>query len=281
MKTISFADLTCLNDNLNTIENAFFPHHPKTDINDILKLQQTDTNTTNKTRFEERFQKLRHEYKHPHEHEQPLTQRATISQAPENSPISAQFYTKLQQCTRCALHQSRAQAIEGHGANKPLVLVITEVVTELDDKNGLCMSGEDGELLKKMLSAISLSTNDNVYITPLVKCKPPQNKLPFLEQMYACKTFLDIQIQKLQPKFLLAFGSLTSLCLLSPRLRFQNIRGKIFDYKSSPQQKETIPLLVTYSPQTLLHDESLKRPAWQDLQLARKALDDIERGKAQ
>ena len=58
-----------------------------------------------------------------------------------------------------------------------------------DDESGIPMSGEDGKLLSKMLQAISLSEDTNTYITPIIKCRPPENKLPLLEQMYACKTF--------------------------------------------------------------------------------------------
>ncbi|HUH45446.1 MAG TPA: hypothetical protein VLZ44_09800, partial [Treponemataceae bacterium] len=60
-----------------------------------------------------------------------------------------------------------------------------------------------------------------------------------------------------------------------PKQNFQDIRGKVFDYKASSLQKESTPLLVSYSPLTLLHDEALKRPAWQDLKLVRRVLDDI------
>lgn len=272
MNKISFEKAQKLWENLNTIESAFLGYTVKDDLHSFIeKMPQKPSFTKNDPQhFQKpeypRIQKPQENINSGHIQENTRT---------TNIDTSSSLYAKMQECTRCALHQSRKQAIEGRGVKNPLVLVITEAPTMQDDESGIPMSGEDGKLLSKMLQAISLSEDTNTYITPIIKCRPPENKLPLLEQMYACKTFLDIQIQKMQPRFILALGSLTSLCLLGPKQNFQDIRGKVFDYKASSLQKESTPLLVSYSPQTLLHDEALKRPAWQDLKLVRRVLDDI------
>lgn len=282
MNEISFDTAKILWENLNSIESAL--HGYKINNN----FEETIQKTANKTAFEEKqaqfpkktsnhFEKHFQDWKKNQEN----TERALENNLPKSSfqRDASPFYNKIQECTRCSLHTFRKQAIEGRGIKKPLVLVITEAPTEEDDKTGIITSGEAGQLLDKMLFAISLSTETNTYITPIIKCKPPENKLPLLEQMYACKIFLDVQIQKMQPAFILALGTITSLCLLGPQQNFQAIRGKIFDYQLSKLQNKTIPLLVSYSPHSLLHDESLKRPAWQDLKLVRAKLDEIEEKK--
>lgn len=258
MNKISFDTAKNLWNNLNTIESALLGYEIDSDFHTIFeKKLQTNDKITNKTSL--------------------LTKAPSIQK--DSIENASTFYKKLQSCTRCALHHSRKQAIEGRGVKNPLVLVITEAPNEADDSAGTPMTGEAGKLLEKMLFAIGLSEKENTYITPIIKCKPPENKLPLLEQMYACKSFLDIQIQKQNPSFILALGSITSLALLGPRQNFQDIRGKVFDYKVSTIQDKTIPLLITYSPHSLLHDEALKRPAWQDLKVVRNILDTIQKGQ--
>lgn len=255
MNKISFETAKILWENLNTIESSLLGYKTKPDFNQLI--EKVEINNS----------------KHL-----PIKQEGKESKESLNNLDNKKLslHEKIQACKRCSLHLSRKQAIEGRGIKTPLVLVILEAPTEEDDNAGTLLTGEAGVLLEKMLSSISLFDTKNCYITPIVKCKPPENKLPLLDQMYACKSFLDIQIQRMKPSFILALGSVTSLCLFGPKRNFRDIRGKVLDYKLSSMQESSIPILISFSPQSLLHDETLKRPAWQDLKLVRKVLDDLE-----
>lgn len=275
MNKISFDTAKILWDNLNTIESSLLGYKTEPDLNQLIEKIKKNKATEKKDTplFSNTSNTLQNKAE---KNTLPINQEKNYSPNTFSTQNNSVFYTKLQECKRCSLHLSRKQAIEGRGVKNPLVLIITEAPTEKDDIAGTLMTGEAGELLEKMLSAISLFDTENCYITPIVKCKPPENKLPLLEQMYACKNFLDIQIQKMKPSFILALGSVTSLCLFGPKQSFQTIRGKVFDYKPSNIQENTVPLLISYSPHSLLHDVSLKGPAWQDLKRVRRVLDDIE-----
>jgi DNA polymerase len=175
---------------------------------------------------------------------------------------------KITQCTRCPLAKTRSHTVPGEGSINPLVLVIGEGPGADEDPSGRPFVGKAGQLLDKMLIAIDLSRNTNTYITNIVKCRPPQNRDPLPEEAQACRSFLDLQIQLLKPKMILAIGRVSVQNLLGCKEAIENLRGKFFEYKD-------IPLMATYHPSALLRDESLKRPAWEDLKLFRTKLNEI------
>ncbi len=175
---------------------------------------------------------------------------------------------KIAQCTRCPLAKTRSLTVPGEGINKPLVMVIGEGPGADEDASGRPFVGKAGQLLDKMLIAIDLSRNTNTYIANIVKCRPPQNRDPLPEEAQACRSFLDLQIQLLKPKMILAIGRVSAQNLLGCKESIGNLRGKFFEYKD-------IPLMPTYHPSALLRDESLKRPAWEDLKVFRTKLNEI------
>ncbi|MBP5283859.1 MAG: uracil-DNA glycosylase [Treponema sp.] len=172
---------------------------------------------------------------------------------------------KIKNCTRCPLASGRHNTVPGEGVSNPLVLVVGEGPGEDEDLSGRPFVGKAGQLLDKELASIQLSRNKNCYIANIVKCRPPANRTPYPQEADSCISFLDAQISILKPKMILAAGSTAAKNLLKTSDGVTKLRGRCFEYKG-------IPLIVTYHPSALLRDETLKRPAWEDLKFFKSRL---------
>ncbi|MEI6388355.1 MAG: uracil-DNA glycosylase [Spirochaetota bacterium] len=170
-------------------------------------------------------------------------------------------------CARCRLGSGRLHAAYGEGVIRPMVLVVGEGPGAEEDRLGRPFVGPAGQLLDRMLASIGLSRDTNCYIANIVKCRPPGNRDPATDEREACLPWLERQISVLGPGFILALGRVAAGTLLGSEEGIGRLRGKWFERKG-------ISLLATYHPSALLHDESLKRPAWEDLKALKFRLDD-------
>ena len=187
-----------------------------------------------------------------------------------------EIYAAVAQCSACVLGQARTHPVAGEGpeelsrlTNSVEVMVIGEGPGADEDRQGRPFVGRAGQLLDKMLEAIQLSRKTNCYITNVVKCRPPQNRDPAPEERSCCAAFLDAQIRLLRPKMILVMGRIAAQHLLQTSDGIGKLRGRFFDYQG-------IPLMPTYHPSALLRDESLKRPAWEDLKRFRARLHELQ-----
>lgn len=175
---------------------------------------------------------------------------------------------KISRCTRCSLARTRNNVVPGMGVEHPDVLVIGEGPGADEDMQGLPFVGKAGILLDRMLAAIQLDRKTNCYIANIVKCRPPQNRVPYPEEQDSCFSFLEAQINILKPKMILCMGKTSAGKMLNNDSPIGQIRGQFFEYNH-------IPLLVTYHPSALLRNEELKKPAWEDLKKFKARLDQI------
>ena len=180
---------------------------------------------------------------------------------------------EINKCEKCPLFNTRKNTVPGEGVNNPLVLVIGEGPGADEDNQGRPFVGKAGQLLDKMLSSIKLSRTTNCFIANVVKCRPPQNRDPYPEETAVCRDFLQRQILVLKPKFILLVGNVAAHTVIKSTVGVGKIHGKFFDYKTGDL---TIPLLVTYHPSALLHNEDYKRPAWEDLKLLKSKIDSLQ-----
>lgn len=171
----------------------------------------------------------------------------------------------IKTCDKCILHKERTNTVLGQGVENPKVLVIGEAPGEQEDIQGLPFVGPAGILLDKMLSSINLSRNTNCYIANIIKCRPPKNRTPEPNECIACFPYLQAQVRLLKPKAILTVGKVAAQTLLKTGETLSQIRGKLYTYLG-------LPLVVTYHPSALLRNESLKRPAWEDLKFFRDIL---------
>jgi len=180
----------------------------------------------------------------------------------------AELKERVRVCQACALGQGRKNAVFGQGVLNPIVLVVGEGPGAEEDNRGLPFVGASGNLLDKMLASIGLSREENCYIANVVKCRPPNNREPEPDERVRCMPYLRRQIRLLAPRVILCAGRTAAQALLSTSEGINRIRGKAYDY-------EGIPLIATYHPSALLRDETLKRPAWEDLKRLRALLERV------
>ncbi|MDR3170742.1 MAG: uracil-DNA glycosylase [Treponema sp.] len=172
-------------------------------------------------------------------------------------------------CTACPLCATRTMAVPGEGVSRPLVLVVGEGPGADEDASGRPFVGKAGQLLDKMLASIGLSREQNCFIANVVKCRPPGNRDPLPEEIAPCAVFLNRQIRLLGPTVILCAGKVATHALLKTDEGIGKLRGRFIDYGG-------IPLLPTYHPSAILHNESFKRPVWEDLKLLRTTLIDLD-----
>ncbi|QDU94162.1 uracil-DNA glycosylase [Lignipirellula cremea] len=162
-------------------------------------------------------------------------------------------------CTRCALSRSRTQTVFGVGNPMTRIVFLGEGPGAEEDRVGEPFVGAAGQLLDKMISAMSLS-RDEVYILNVVKCRPPGNRNPEPEEALACRDYLDRQLAILQPEFICCLGAVAAKNLLDSPKSVGQLRGHIWRHGPSK-------VVVTYHPAYLLRAPQEKRKAWEDLQL--------------
>lgn len=171
----------------------------------------------------------------------------------------------IAQCTACPLHATAKNPVPGEGNPHAGLVCVGEAPGETEDETGRPFVGKSGDLLTKMLDAIHLARTD-VYICNVIKHRPPRNRNPAPAEISACAPFLRRQLELLQPKVIVAFGKFAANTLLGTDDAIANLRWRVHRYYGTP-------LIVTYHPAALLRNPSWKRPAWEDVKLARRILD--------
>lgn len=173
-------------------------------------------------------------------------------------------------CRRCPLHESRSRAVPGVGSTDARLMIIGEAPGAEEDRRGEPFVGPAGRLLDRMLAAIGLG-RDTVFITNVLKSRPPGNRDPAADEVAACEPYLRRQIELLQPDTIVAVGRISAQQLLRSDRPLGRLRGAWHRYGPADT-----PLLVTYHPAYLLRNPAAKRQAWQDLRRVRDHL----RGRA-
>jgi uracil-DNA glycosylase len=169
-------------------------------------------------------------------------------------------------CTRCGLYKGARNPVPGEGNPHAGLMCVGEAPGATEDETGRPFVGQAGQLLTKILAAINLKRED-VFIGNVLKHRPPGNRNPLPEEVKACSPYLIRQIELIRPKVILALGTFAAQTLLDTKLTIGKLRGQVHRYYG-------VPLIVTYHPAALLRNPSWKRPTWEDVQLARRILDD-------
>ncbi|HSE92860.1 MAG TPA: uracil-DNA glycosylase [Methylomirabilota bacterium] len=174
---------------------------------------------------------------------------------------------QLQGCRRCKLCEGRTNIVFGSGNPRAELVVIGEGPGADEDVQGKPFVGRAGQLLTKMLESVQLA-RDQVYICNAVKCRPPGNRNPEPDELTACAPFLAAQFGVLQPKVVLALGSVATQALLRTKEPIGKLRGRVHAYGGAV-------LIPTFHPAFLLRNpgQEYKRMAWEDLKLAKREYD--------
>ena len=172
----------------------------------------------------------------------------------------AELETEVAGCIQCDLCQTRTHTVFGTGSKTADWMVIGEAPGQTEDEQGKPFVGKAGQLLTEMLRAVGLE-RDEVFITNILKCRPPANRDPKPDEAESCSGYLRRQRELIKPKIILAVGRISAQTLLKTDAPIGKLRGKVHDLDGTP-------LVVVYHPAYLLRSLLEKRKAWQDLQLA-------------
>ena len=174
------------------------------------------------------------------------------------------FHRQVEACGLCPLHEGILHKVPGQGDEHAPLMLIGEGPGQVEDEEGLAFVGPAGQLLTRMLAAISLP-RDRVYICNIVKCRPPNNRVPEEAEAEACKLHLRMQFALVRPKVIVLLGSTAARHTLGPDIRITRDRGRWFERKG-------VWMMPTYHPSALLRDPAKKREAWEDMQSLRDRL---------
>jgi uracil-DNA glycosylase len=199
-----------------------------------------------------------------------LMESATVKDQPTSSSSPTRerlgdFFHSVKDCVNCGLCKSRTKFVFGSGNADAKILIIGEAPGEQEDAQGLPFAGAAGDKLNQMLSGIGLDRTKDVFLTNVVKCRPPGTRDPDPAEIAACASILIGQLDIIAPKIVLLLGLVAAHALLKETGTISALRAAAHEYRG-------IPAFVTYHPAALLHNDSFRRPAWEDLKKFQQTL---------
>jgi DNA polymerase len=169
-------------------------------------------------------------------------------------------------CRKCsALAETRTQTVFGVGSPTCRLMFVGEAPGADEDRLGEPFVGRAGQLLTDMITKGMGLARSDVYIANILKCRPPENRTPSVEEEANCKPYIEQQIAIIRPEFLCMLGLVAAQALLETTQSLGRLRGRWHRYRE-------IPTLVTYHPAFLLRTPSFKKQAWEDLQMLMKEM---------
>ncbi|UCF94826.1 MAG: uracil-DNA glycosylase [Desulfobacterales bacterium] len=184
-------------------------------------------------------------------------------QAPAEAPETLDdIRTDLGDCQRCRLAAGRTNIVFGTGNSRAKLVFVGEGPGFEEDQQGEPFVGPAGQLLTKIIEAIQLD-REQVYICNIVKCRPPGNRNPLLDEIETCSPFLERQLAAIRPDFVCALGTIAAQTLLKTTAPISRLRGRFYDYMG-------IKVLPTYHPAYLLRNPEKKRDVWEDMKMLMK-----------
>lgn len=173
-------------------------------------------------------------------------------------------------CTRCKLHKARNKIVFADGNPKARLVFVGEGPGRDEDMQGLPFVGRAGKLLTSMIEAMGLQRQD-VYICNVVKCRPPENRLPEPDEIKTCSPFLMRQLDVVDPQVIVALGACAAQTLLQTTRGISHFRGQWQEFRGRK-------LMATYHPAYLLRNPPAKADVWKDLQMVMAELGLEKRG---
>jgi uracil-DNA glycosylase family 4 len=183
-----------------------------------------------------------------------------------------ELHGRVRQCTECPLHLTRTQAVPGYGPVTARVMAVGEAPGENEDREGKPFVGAAGRLLTSLLESVGLDRRD-IYITNIVKCRPPGNRDPMPGEVESCSHFLDEQIELLQPDVILLLGRHALTRLLPGAGGISRLHGERIRH----DDRVFVPL---YHPAAALYNGALKETLEADMRRVRGYLNDAEATRA-
>ncbi|NJL45053.1 MAG: uracil-DNA glycosylase [Leptolyngbyaceae cyanobacterium SM2_3_12] len=176
-------------------------------------------------------------------------------------------------CQRCSLAAGRTHVVVSRGSVSAPILIIGEGPGQQEDEQGLPFVGKSGQLLEKILASVRLDTARDVYICNIVKCRPPENRVPTSDEVAACKGYLLEQIRLVDPKIILLTGATAVKGITGDKRGITKIRGQWMEWEG----RLCMPI---FHPAYLLRNPSREKGSpkwlmWQDIQTVKAKLDEL------
>lgn len=185
--------------------------------------------------------------------------------------------TLCKACTLCSLCETRTQVVVGHGPVPSHVMVIGEGPGEQEDLHGKPFIGKSGQLLTQIFESVGINREEEIYITNVVKCRPPENRAPHPSEIISCRAYLIRQIQLVKPKILILLGAPSLKTVLEEALPISKVRGQWYKVPT-PYMEDPLYIMPMFHPSFLLRNQSKEKGSpkwltWQDMKEVKAALD--------
>ena len=174
---------------------------------------------------------------------------------------------ECENCKECSLCEGRKNVVFEMGSRTAEVMFIGEGPGAMEDEQGLPFVGKAGQLLDEMLAIIGLD-RDNIYITNIVKCRPPQNRDPLGVEQDACMGYLRRQVALVRPKLIVCLGRISAMKLIREDFKISKEHGIWYD-------KGGFKMMAMYHPAALLRDPARRPEAFDDLMSLREMIKEV------
>ena len=188
---------------------------------------------------------------------------------PDPSEALAALARKVSACTKCTLCETRKQTVFADGSPTADLVFVGEAPGADEDRQGIPFVGRAGQLLTDIIVKGMKLDRSDVYICNVLKCRPPENRDPTVEEKRLCEGYLVRQLELVKPKVIVALGRHAANTLLRTEESTGRLRGKWHSYQG-------IPLRVTYHPAYLLRKPEEKAKTWEDIKHVIRLLDGQE-----
>ena len=184
----------------------------------------------------------------------------------------------IRNCQKCSLSQTRNKAVPGEGDYNSVVMFVGEAPGGDEDLHGRPFIGKAGQLLTRILQSVQMSRK-NVFITNVVKCRPPGNRNPNKSEVDFCLPYLESQIALINPKIIVTLGSISTKFLLNTEEPISRLRGQWFPWIGN------IKIFPMFHPSYLLRHEEItpgspKELTWRDIKELKRVLEEIKNDKS-
>ena len=167
---------------------------------------------------------------------------------------------ELGDCQRCRLAGGRKSIVFGQGSPWAEIMFVGEAPGAEEDEQGLAFVGRAGQLLTDIIEKGLKMKRADVYITNILKSRPPKNRNPEIDEVLACQPFLEAQIRAIRPRVLVGLGKFSAHWLLKTATPITRLRGRLGEW-------EGITVMPTYHPAYLLRNPSAKKDLWEDMKV--------------
>jgi DNA polymerase len=166
---------------------------------------------------------------------------------------------EVKNCSRCRLHATRKNTVFGEGDPDARIFFIGEGPGETEDNTGRPFVGKAGQLLDKMIAGMGLR-REQVFIANIVKCRPPNNRVPAADEVATCTPYLERQLEIIRPRVIVTLGRPAATYMLNTNLAMGRLRGQWQDWRG-------IKLMPTFHPSYVLrtYTEEVRAAVWSDL----------------